>query len=412
MSSSGVRPLDVLFVGLLPPHPGGAAISAGQIITGLARRGHAFRAVAVITAETARTGDEYARRHPELAITRFTVPYFPIAPQTPYPEEFRRQEEAQIESALATLLGARRPDLIFVGRETYTTCVAPVAARWRLPFVLRLPGGTTFGILGGAYPPELAYELLRAYRAASAIVSPGRHLADLVRARGLDHVSVIPTAVDLERFSPRLPRGPGGPGWKDGALRRALAIPPGAVVVAHVSNLKAVKRPMDLVRSAAEATRRDGRLVYLIVGDGPLRGPMEDACRAAGLRDRFRFVGWVDYAEVPAYLGLADMVVMPSESEALARVYVETQAAGGVLVASDIPAAREVVVDGETGILFRRGDVADLTGKVLWLAGAPELRAAIGRNARAAVGGHALDRAVEAYERVLYEVAGQPRGDG
>ena len=208
---------------------------------------------------------------------------------------------------------------------------------------------------------------------AAAVISPGRHLADLVREHGVDRVTVIPTAVDIEQFAPRP---------KDPALLQALEIPD-AVVVTHVSNLKPVKRPMDLVESASAAIRRDGRLVYLIVGDGPLRGPMESACRDAGIQHRFRFVGWVDHAEIPAYLNLADMVVMPSEWEALARAYVETQACGRALVASDIRAAREVIVDGETGVLFRPGDVADLTEKILALAGAPERRPrSAGRRAR------------------------------
>jgi glycosyltransferase involved in cell wall biosynthesis len=390
-----VRPLDLLFVGLLPPHPGGAAISAGQIMTGLARRGHVVRAVAPITEDAARAGDPFAARHPAIEITRFTVPYFYVSPQTPAPEEYWRRDESEVERLLPILLRARHPDLIFVGRETYAACVAPIAARWRLPFVLRLPGGTSLGLLQGWYPPALASRLLGAYGMAAAVISPGRHLADLVRARGVDRVTVIPTAVDLEQFAPR-PKAP--------ALLQALEISPDAVVVAHVSNLKPVKRPMDLVKSAPAAIRRDGRLVYLIVGDGPLRGPMESGCRDAGIQHRFRFAGWVDHAEVPAYFNLADMVVMPSEWEALARAYVETQACGRALVSSDIQAAREVIVDGETGVLFRPGDVADLTDKVLWLAGAPDRRAAIGRQARAAVRSHALDGAVQAYERLLAEL--------
>ena len=389
----------MLYVGLLPPHPGGSAISAGQIVTGLARRGHVVRAVAPITEDAGRDGDAFAARHRALEITRFTVPYFYVSPQTPAPEDYWRREESEVERLLPILLGARRPDLIFVGRETYAACVAAIAARWRLPFVLRLPGGTTSGILRGQYPPALATRLLEAYGMAAAAVSPGRHLADLVRERGVDRVTVIPTAVDIEQFAPRP---------KDHALLQALEIPPDAVVVAHVSNLKAIKRPLDLIESAPAAIRRDGRLVYLIVGDGPLRGRMESACRDAGIEQRFRFVGWVDHAEIPAYLSLADMVVMPSEWEALARAYVETQACGRALVASDIRAAREVILDGETGVLFRPGDVTDLTDKILGLAGAPERRAAIGRQARARIRPHALDGAVEAYERLLAELV-RPR---
>jgi glycosyltransferase involved in cell wall biosynthesis len=97
--------------------------------------------------------------------------------------------------------------------------------------------------------------------------------------------------------------------------------------VAHASNLKPVKRPPDVVRTAAAACSRDPRLFYLIIGDGLMRVPMEAEVRAAGLADRFRFVGWRSYREMPAYLVMADLVVMPSASEGLARVYVETSPA-------------------------------------------------------------------------------------
>src|SRR5262249_40690772 len=157
------------------------------------------------------------------------------------------------------------------------------------------------------------------------------------------------------------------------SLLRDLDVPTDAIVVAHASNLKPIKRPLDLVHSAIEATRGDRRLTYLIVGDGPLRRAMEGACRHAGVPHRLRFVGWIAYAKMPGYLNLADLVVMPSEYEGLARAYVEAQACGRALVASEIAAAREVVVDSETGVLFPVGDVAKLTETTLRLAAAPDL---------------------------------------
>jgi glycosyltransferase involved in cell wall biosynthesis len=56
---------------------------------------------------------------------------------------------------------------------------------------------------------------------------------------------------------------------------------------------------------------------------------------------------------MPDYINLADIVVMPSAAETQALVYLETQACARLLLASDIPGAREVIVDGETGLLFR-----------------------------------------------------------
>jgi glycosyltransferase involved in cell wall biosynthesis len=166
-------------------------------------------ALAPITDEAARAGDVFARRHPELALTRFSVSHFHLGPITPASEAYRRREEEEVHRRV-----------------------------W-----------------------ALATSILDGFEAAGAVVSPGRHLAEIVRARGIDPVIVVPTAIDLGQFAPQP---------KDGRLLRDLGIPPGAVVIAHVSNLKPVKRPLDLVRSAVEAFRRDERLIYLVAGDGPL----------------------------------------------------------------------------------------------------------------------------------------------
>lgn len=140
------------------------------------------------------------------------------------------------------------------------------------------------------------------------------------------------------------------------------------------------------------------------MGDGPLRGAIDETCRQKQISERFRLVGWVYYNRMPGYINLADIVVMPSEAEGLSRVYLETQACARLLLASDIPPAREVVEDGETGFLFRKGDINDLTAKTLLAAAEPELRAEIGRKARERVRAHDLKDAVTAYAHTLDEV--------
>ena len=74
--------------------------------------------------------------------------------------------------------------------------------------------------------------------------------------------------------------------------------------------------------------------MYLIVATA-LRAPMEARCRELGIADRVRFEGgWVEHADMPGYLRVADIGVMPSEHEGMPLVYLETQASGRLLVAS------------------------------------------------------------------------------
>ena len=388
--------MRVLYVGTLPPYPGGAAISCAEILAGLAKRGHSVRALTPITADTAREGRAFDAAQPGLAITRFPVPHFTSGQLTLEPEGYRAVVADHLGRLLPLAIAESRPDVVFVGRETFVWTAPAIAHAHGIPVVQRLAGTLTRALLEGAYPETLAAELFVKLDRIEALVTPAHHLAEGVAGLGLTRVSVIPTAVDVTHFRPA-PR--------DEGLARRLSIETDAVVVAHVSTLKSVKRAHDVIGSAAVTLARDRRLVYLVVGDGETRLALEETTRGLGLADRVRFTGWRPYEEVPGYLALADMVVMPSESEGLARVYLETQACGRVLIASDIPAARQVIQDGQTGLLYSRGDVAALSAVTLRVAQDPQMRANLGRRAREQAEGYSLGRLLDAYESLLGKVA-------
>jgi glycosyltransferase involved in cell wall biosynthesis len=392
---------NVLYVGTLPPHPGGSAISGSQHILTLARQGHRVRALAPITAEAIPAEEEFAARHPEINITRFLLPFFETSSYTPAPEEQRRYERAQLEPHLDALIGRERPDLVFIGRETFVWYVPDIAERHGLPCLLRIAGGLTQGVLDRVYPEPLARRVLEQFHRINLIVAQTPYVTGQLRQIGCANVRTIPNAVDTDQFHPN---------GKNAELLQALGITDNDIVVLHASNMKAVKRPLDIVASAERALRRHPELVYTIVGDGQYLQAMKDACRERRLGERFRFVGWVPYERMPDYLSVADIVVMPSETEMQARMYLETQASGRVLVASDIPAAREVVVDGESGLLFRKGDADDLAAKTVLAAGDPQLRREIGHKGRERVMAHALEHATAAWAEAIGNVVRKHRG--
>ena len=395
------RILDLLFVGGLPPFRAGSAISTLQLLVGFAARGHRVRAVAPVTPELEPETATIAAGAPGVELSWMRLPEFDWTPDIPASPAYRALERAEVERVVSPLIAARRPDVLIVGHESWAWHIPELARVNRLPSLQLVRGNPVRGILSGTYPPGPAEQLLAEFRKVDAIVCVARYMADGLRELGFANVSAIWNAVDTERFRPRP---------KDPALLRALSIDKRDLVVGHVATAKAIKRPMDLVQSAAQALRIEPRLRYLMVGDGALRPCLEAACRELGLAERFRFVGWVDYERVPDYINLCDLVVLPSEGEGMARVYLETQACGRVLLASDIASAREVVEPGQTGLLFARADVDDLTRQTLLAAADPALRAKIGRQARQRVEAHhMLEGAVAAYEAILRRIAVRPR---
>lgn len=393
--------LRILYIGVLPPDPGrgGTAIVGFQLLSGLAGLGHEVRALSPATEQVLAAGDAFASAHPELSITRFPVRVFPVPyfdADNPLAAESRRSEGEGIRRGFHAAVAQARPHVVIVGRGLFVWHVADLARAEGIPFIVMIQDSSIISGIAGAYPARVRKKLLEQFRQARCTVAVANHLAAAMQGLGLANVRVVPNAVDHRKFAPRP---------KDPALLAQLGIRPKQAIVLHASNMRPVKRSLDLVESAEQVLRHRGEVVYLIVGDGPHRPKMEEECKRRGIERQFRFVGWIDHDRMPDFINLADAVVLPSEREGLALVYLETQACGKLLIASDIPAAREATHDGETGLLFRRGDIADLTEKTLLALGDGLLRSAIGQRARQTILSRTLDGFIASYERLISDVA-------
>jgi len=366
------KPLDILYVGTLPPHPGGSAISAAQLLGAFSNRGHKVRALSPITKTQSAEGDSFATQQQGISVKRFTVPSAYTTAYRPADAGYCRTESESIGRLLPAMVTEQRPDILLIGRESFAWHVPDIAESQSLPCVLRAAGATTAGIIEGTYPLSLAERLIEQCCRTNLVITPSEYLARELRRLGVSRIKVILNAVDLNAFRPAP---------KDPQLLANLGIDERDTVIAYVGNLNDRKRPVDIVRSSVQVLARCPDVVYVIVGEGTLLEETVRASRALRVDDRFRYVGWQSYEHIPKYINLADIVLLPSTGEGLARVYLETQACGRVLIASDIAPAREVVEPGETGLLFPVGDVDGLAQRCIEAAQDPGLCAHIGRAA-------------------------------
>jgi glycosyltransferase involved in cell wall biosynthesis len=210
-------------------------------------------------------------------------------------------------------------------------------------------------------------------------------------------VRLVPNGVDLRRFAPRLPSG---------AVRASLGVPPSAPVVLSIGRHVPEKGYRHLVDAAALVERARPGVHWVLVGDGELRGELEAQARRLGLASRVHFTGWRD--DVTDVLALADVFVLPSESEGFGRVLVEAMAMGRAIVATAVGGVPDVVVAGETGVLVRPADPAPLADAVRALLDDPARAARLGAAGRArAESTFSLGAHVDAVERVYDEMLGR-----
>ena len=119
-----------------------------------------------------------------------------------------------------------------------------------------------------------------------------------------------------------------------------------------------------------------------IIGSGPLENELKKLVRDYQL-DNVEFVGAVKIEEVLKLLSYAQFLILPTQVyETFGRVIIEAYSCGKPVLASQIGAIEELILDGKTGLLFDPTNLEDITSKVEWIITRPEQTRLMGQNAR------------------------------
>ena len=178
-----------------------------------------------------------------------------------------------------------------------------------------------------------------------------------------EKVTVIPNAVDIEKFSLG--------GAPDPALKLRLGLG-NARVIGFIGSFYAYEGLDLLLRALPDILRRAPDIKVLFTGGGPQDEALKAQVMRMDLKDRVIFTGRVDHKDVNRYYDLVDVLVYARYPMRLTDLVtplkpLEAMAQGRLFVASDVGGHKELIRDGETGVLFRAGDARDLADKVVGL---------------------------------------------
>jgi PEP-CTERM/exosortase A-associated glycosyltransferase len=249
----------------------------------------------------------------------------------------------------------------------------------------------------------------RLAHAADAVVTICDGLRRDLVARGVPEgrLTVVPNGVDADRFTPR-PR--------DEALAAALGLQ-GKTVIGYVGTLFRFEGVALLLQALAQLLDARDDLRGLVVGQGEALAELRERCEALGLGGKVVFTGSAPPAEVPRYYALADVLCYPRERHRITELTtplkpLEAMSMGRAVVAADVGGLRELVRDGETGVLFRAGNAEALAGVLGRVAGDADLRRGLGERARAHVVEERSWRRIAARYLDVYAAAAERRGGG
>ena len=279
-------------------------------------------------------------------------------------------EMAATTERLQQLVCGQRPDVIHahspvlnvlpalsVGRANGIPVVYEVRALWEDAAVDH--GSTSEGSI--RYRATRALETYALRRAQGvAVICEG--LRRDVEARGIppDRITVIPNAVDAEQFVFDAPA--------DVALRRQLGLE-GKTVLGFLGSFYAYEGLDLLLEAVAQLLPEDPQLRLLLAGGGPQEDALKTLALRMGLGHAVLFTGRIPHSDVSRYYSLVDVLVYPRRSMRLTDLVtplkpLEAMALGRIVVASDVGGHRELIVDGETGFLFKAGEASALSERL------------------------------------------------
>jgi L-malate glycosyltransferase len=243
-----------------------------------------------------------------------------------------------------------------------------MAAPRRLPFITTLHG-TDITLVGNdrSYLPITRFSIEQ----SDGVTAISHYLRD----RTLNEfeikrpIEVIPNFVNCDLYKP-----------SDDVAARARWAPEGEPILMHLSNFRPVKRVTDVVEIFVLVRERiPAKLV--LMGDGPDRGAAEYIVRKKRLSKDVFFLGKQD--RVQEKLGLADVFLLPSDSESFGLAALEAMACQVPVVATNVGGLPEVVTHGIDGYLFEPRDVSTGAKYALDILTRPDRGRMMGELARA-----------------------------
>ena len=300
-----------------------------------------------------------------------------------------------------------------------------IAARWRLMRCLRNLGITVahafdfYSNLTLIPAARLARVpvVIGSHRQIGDLLTPAQFRAQLMMFRWCDRV-----ACNSQAAADRLLQA-GFPGHKVAVIGNALppeafaetlpalARVPGIVRVGMIARMNAsYKNHREFLRAAARLSHKHSNVEFLLIGDGPQRPALEREASELGLGARVKFLG--DRRDIAAVLASIDVSVVPSASESLSNVMLESMAAGIPVVATGVGGNTDLARDGR-GVLVAPNDEEALATGIERVLADQEVRSAISRRAREfAMANFSVERIREQYRSLYAEVLSEKRSSG
>jgi N-acetyl-alpha-D-glucosaminyl L-malate synthase BshA len=364
------------------PSYGGSGIVGSELGRELAERGHSVHFISSSLPTRLIELNERVQFH------EVEMMNYPLFEHQPY--------DLALATKMATVARSEKLDLLHV-HYAIPHSISAILARESIkdkryvPVITTLHG-TDITLVGAdrSYLPITKYGLQQ----SDGVTAVSKFLKQAtIETFDFDEIEVIPNFICSTHYQ-KLPDLP---------LKKEIA-PNGERILVHLSNFRAVKRPVDCVEIFAKVLEKGGDAKLVFVGDGPEYSAVHHRARTLNVLDKTVFVG--KQPNIADYLGIADVSLLPSETESFGLAVLEAQACEVPVVASRVGGIPEVVSDGESGFLSEVGNTDKMSDDVLKILNDDELHESFGKKGRElAVSRYSAEKIIpqyiKFYEKIL-----------
>lgn len=277
----------------------------------------------------------------------------------------------QLTKRVCEVIEETKPDILHAHSPALTGVAALRAGKkYGIPVVYECRGFWEDAAVdhGTCKEDGIRYKLTRAletyvFKHADAVTTICEGLRKDIAGRGIgnEKITVIPNAVDIEKFSVIT--------HSDQVLTDKLQLQ-GKKVLGFIGSFYAYEGLLLLLDALPEMISKNPDIRLLLVGGGPQNDLIESKIKSLNLEQYVVTTGRVPHTEVQSYYSLVDIFIYPRLAMRLTELVtplkpLEAMAQGKLVVASDVGGHKELIDDGKTGRLFKAGDKQDLARVVL-----------------------------------------------
>lgn len=136
-------------------------------------------------------------------------------------------------------------------------------------------------------------------------------------------------------------------------------------IIGFVGRLSEEKAPMNFLLSVSSIIKKNDDIRFLIIGNGKLKRKIIKYIRKKDLGEKIDVIDWVDHRTLSKYLNDMKLLIIPSHTEGLPNIMLESMACGTPVLANNVGAIPDIIINGKTGFLMENNTPENISRNVI-----------------------------------------------